>query len=605
MAVTITDNQTQIDDADQTTGWGGGSAATYSGFQREGSNCLGDQVGNGYSDQWHTIASEDFSNRTIFGWCRSGNPHLEASDGFGIILGSNSAVNQYSYTVGGSDNWGHFVSGWGGFRLDTANLPTGLRVLAGSAPTITAITEVGYSMGYNSKANGNADNVFWDQLKYIANGSAALSFSGGTVGTPSVFADITAADIATTAGAAYGIVRELVGAKAYEIFYGCEWGAATGDTYFADADFQLFVNGGGSGDAGMTAGNMDMSLLAGTGTNLFTWDNFVCVGVGTVANWDFSALFETFELTNGSFTDAGTFTLPVTGGTSRKLENISFINCGQVNPSTCTITALTFIGTTDANGALLANKSLDGMSFTSDGTGHAIYITTPGTYTYTNNTFSGYGATTSTDAVIYNNSGGSVTINVNSGDTPTYRDGASADTTIVSGAVTVQAKAALKDGTPVENARVFLKASDGTGPFPFEETVTSITRSTVTATVTHTAHGMATNDKIYLEGITDKTADNWTVKQITVTGANTYTYATTDSGSTSYTGTIKVTFVALSGLTNASGILSLSRVYSTDQPVTGWTRKSTTQPFLQEGVLVGTVDSADGFSGTAVMLADE
>ena len=80
---------------------------------------------------------------------------------------------------------------------------------------------------------------------------------------------------------------------------------------------------------------------------------------------------------------------------------------------------------------------------------------------------------------------------------------------------------------------------------------------------------------------------------------------TDDSGSTSYTGTIISTFVALSGLTAATGLLSLSRVYSSNQPVVGWTRKSTSSPFLQEGVLVGEVDSSLGFSGTAVMLEDE
>jgi len=444
MAITITDNQTPIDDADQTTGWGGGSASTYAGFQREGANCLGDQVGNGYGDQYHTITSEDYSNRTIFGWCRSGNPHSEASDGFGIILGSNTAVNQYAYTVGGSDNWGCFVSGWGGFRLDTASLPSGLRVLAGSAPTLTAITEVGYSMGYNSKANGNADNTFWDQLKYIANGSPALSFSGGTSGTPSVFSDITTADIATTAGAAYGVLRELVGAKAYEIFYGCEWGHATGSTYFNDSDFQLFVNGGGSGDAGMTAGNMDMSLLTGTGTNLFVWDNFVVVGVGTVANWDFSPLFETLELTNGSFTDAGTIDFPVTGGTSRKAEFVTFINCGQVNPNTMTFTDNNFIGTTDANGALLLDtNTIDilRLSYTSDGTGHAVYVTAAGDYNVTDSDFAGFStaspgsnpteSTGSADAVFFNDSGGAVTLNISGGSgSITVRNGAGASTIV-------------------------------------------------------------------------------------------------------------------------------------------------------------------------------
>ena len=116
---------------------------------------------------------------------------------------------------------------------------------------------------------------------------------------------------------------------------------------------------------------------------------------------------------------------------------------------------------------------------------------------------------------------------------------------------------------------------------------------------------MATGDKIVLKGITDKTEDNYRVIDITVTGANSYTFTTTDSGSTSYTGTIKSTFVALNGLTDVNGELSVSRVYSSNQPVTGWTRKATSSPYLQEGVLVGTVGSTTGFNGTAVMLADE
>jgi len=61
----------------------------------------------------------------------------------------------------------------------------------------------------------------------------------------------------------------------------------------------------------------------------------------------------------------------------------------------------------------------------------------------------------------------------------------------------------------------------------------------------------------------------------------------------------------LSGLTNVSGELSTTRDYLSDQPLVGWTRKSTSSPYLQEGVLVGTVDSSTGFAGTAVMLADE
>lgn len=63
--------------------------------------------------------------------------------------------------------------------------------------------------------------------------------------------------------------------------------------------------------------------------------------------------------------------------------------------------------------------------------GHAIEITQPGTYTFSGNTFEGYGADGTIDAMIYNNSGGLVTLNItDGGDTPTVRNGTGASTTI-------------------------------------------------------------------------------------------------------------------------------------------------------------------------------
>ena len=65
------------------------------------------------------------------------------------------------------------------------------------------------------------------------------------------------------------------------------------------------------------------------------------------------------------------------------------------------------------------------------GGGHAIRITTPGTYSFVGNIFTGFGADGSNGAAIYNDSGGLVTINVSGGGTsPTVRNGASATTTI-------------------------------------------------------------------------------------------------------------------------------------------------------------------------------
>lgn len=63
--------------------------------------------------------------------------------------------------------------------------------------------------------------------------------------------------------------------------------------------------------------------------------------------------------------------------------------------------------------------------------GHAIEITAAGTYAFVGNQFTGYGADETSDAAIFNNSGGLVTINISDGgSTPTIFNGLEATTVI-------------------------------------------------------------------------------------------------------------------------------------------------------------------------------
>lgn len=63
--------------------------------------------------------------------------------------------------------------------------------------------------------------------------------------------------------------------------------------------------------------------------------------------------------------------------------------------------------------------------------------------------------------------------------------------------------------------------------------------------------------------------------------------------------------VVLSGLTNASGIIEdAAYVYSSDEAVEGWARKSTSSPLYQQAILTGTITST-GLIITAVMISDE
>lgn len=181
------------------------------------------------------------------------------------------------------------------------------------------------------------------------------------------------------------------------------------------------------------------------------------------------------------------------------------------------------------------------------------------------------------------------------------------DVTIVNNPVTVKVHVDDNTGASLQNANVWLKASDGTGDLPFEQSITSITRSATTATVTFAAaHGLKSNDYLKLAGITDKTEDNNGAFQVTVTSTTVCTYTTTDSGSTNYTGTIVGTGGLLYGLTDINGDISVSRAFALSQPVDGFVRKSTSSPRFKTFSLAGnTVSTSADLTINVRLVPDE
>jgi hypothetical protein len=253
---------------------------------------------------------------------------------------------------------------------------------------------------------------------------------------------------------------------------------------------------------------------------------------------------------------------------------------------------------------------LDNLTITKGSTTHhAIEFgdTVPSSLTLRNCTFSGYSANDNQyDSTFYfADTTGTITLNLVgcSGNVKVKTAGCTVN--VVEDPVTVKVIVKNSAGTVIENARVMVRAKDGTGPFPYQETVT-ISNSGTTATVTHTGHGMATNDIVDIKG-----ASHWQnngIHQITLDGGdptNKYTYTLTSDPGSSPTGTITSTFVALYGLSNALGIVSTSRVYSSNQPVTGWARKSTSTPLYKTGLVDDEVNSSGGLNATAILIADE
>ena len=256
---------------------------------------------------------------------------------------------------------------------------------------------------------------------------------------------------------------------------------------------------------------------------------------------------------------------------------------------------------------------LDGCSFTSGGTGHGIELGTscPTSLTFDDISFTGYGGTSgsnptassgSTDAAVYNNSGKTVTITITgTGNSPSVRNGAGSTTVIVAGAVTASLTVKTIANVAIQDARVLILADTG-GPFPYNVTVT-ISNSGATATVTHTSHGLETNDKVQIKSAS--LAANNGVWTITYINANSYSYTMGSSPGSSPTGTIKATFAVLSGLTDVNGLITMSRVFGSAQPITGRVRKSTSAPLYKTTDISGSVSSSAGYSATVQLLPDE
>lgn len=154
----------------------------------------------------------------------------------------------------------------------------------------------------------------------------------------------------------------------------------------------------------------------------------------------------------------------------------SFYKCKTIKMNGALFSGCNFQNSADLISVNTSNPgNIENCSFTQGASGgHAIEITQPGTFAFVGNTFSGYGLDGTTDAAIYNNSGGHVVLNVSGGgDTPTVRNGAGATTDVVSGAqVSVVGLAAGSQVkvTKVSNGDVLFNGAESGGQVSFSTT---------------------------------------------------------------------------------------------------------------------------------------
>lgn len=510
------DLRTELNDADSTTGWAtdgsGLGLNTTTGQRYEGTGSIEALHSNSDAALYTTSigGTRNLSDSTVYVLSKDNLVAAQANRGLQVVLGD--GTNRIGYAIGGFDAPGLGLQPfYNAYKLDVTQRSSPSFTYAGSEVSLntSAITQVGIGTVHLAKAVGNVPNTFVDRMAFHANGAYGLRINGGTSGTPETMDDVQGDDAAS----GWGMIAQPYPGQ-FAFWAPTEFGepSANADHYFEAVDETWVWLG-----YRIAATHFDFRVIsnsADTGSFVLTRVNIV--GVDTPAGFDMSSsTIDFLKLSACVMSNLGAISFPPRVAGDRFCNDTIFNNCGIVSLSTLDCDRLTFNGTSSLVAALslsTANSSQyqENIIFNSGGSGHAVVITTPGSYDFTNWFFNGYGSTGTTDAAIYNNSGGAVTINVFGGDLPTYRNGAGASTTIVSSVpITVTCIDSITLN-PIQNARIFLETDPGG-----VDIIAPATRTNASGQVVTTFGGTV---PVNVTGFARKGTESPTYKTVPITG---------------------------------------------------------------------------------------
>lgn len=522
----------------------------------------------------------------------------KASGGIRLTMGTSTTAYRQHY-IAGKDTYA-----LGGWKCDPIDPNDGGDLDRGSPGTpdydwfgiVFDVPATGPSKGFPFKI---------DMIRH----GRSVDVTAGDVANPASWDTLTVYADNTTRR--WGIVQGTdTGAEQQGIV---NWGTATTAVYSRDSNRAIVFK-----DTEFTVTDFTQLIFNHASTDL-EWDGMSITALGT-SNRGIITINNNaaVTITNSVIADIDT---TADGGTNSVWDGTkwsgcnaitgaggSFLGCSVLVPTvTANTSGFIYDETVDPDG------ELDDMVF-SMGTNdhHAIEFGTniPSEITLRGLDFTGFNASQDVNASTFHfkDTGGTITVNLvgctsDVALSSSYRtDGATIN--IVEDPVTT--KIVVKDADTnsfIQNARVLGWVTSGVN-FPYQASV-SITGSGTTATVTHTAHGLATGDTIWIEG-TDQ--ENYSgAYDITVTGVNTYTYTTAETVvTTPATGTtITATFCFFNDLTDANGEVSDNRVIGINQPFNYRVRKSTASPLYKQGTGSETSTSSGGISISVNLVSDE
>jgi len=418
MTVAITDNRTEVDQADSLTGWSSpvvGEALnlfTADPNPVEDSGCIGMSVGIQTSDLVFTITSADLTDTLVYVWIlANGTMDTLVNGGIALILGD--GTDEIGYHLAGSDvaAFRHSAGpvGWQCLVLDTSQLPANATALAGVIAnlTLTTITQIGAMYKTLSKALGGSSNCFTDIIRY---GNGGITITAGTSGAPGRFSEIAVEDRSSTTQQAYGIIRELgeglFGVQG-PLLFGTSGGTAA--TFFADTNvvvqfedrnlgtdkYFITIQGNATGSTTFRLG-----LLAGTtgGTDGCT----ITIPVGVGGTFTASDADLQFVLLYGStfsgFSSGMFFSVDATNAPNHEIFACLFTANGQINPGLTQFKNNSIVGAVlvqNLDGAIVfptADADIEDLSFQIGVEGHAIRQEDIGTFAHRDIFYAGYSA---------------------------------------------------------------------------------------------------------------------------------------------------------------------------------------------------------------------
>jgi hypothetical protein len=439
-AITITANNTRIDDAEAVTGYtsigGGPGGAAEASFPYQGSLLFNRKItsssgagfyytptGDGGSAQDMTTTSKSHMMIKLIVTDYGG---LNTTDGLVIRIGD-TTTTYYDLVAAGSAAPVTSMQSYpvqGGFIIVPMNPNVaGYRNATTGTPDLTSVDYIAL-VGKFAASTAKSENVGLDAIDL---GTGLTMVGGEAADTDGVFEDFRLADEGTTANR-WGYVTSANGIL--NVFGRLKFGTASGVCIFDDSN-KTIVFPDGMFDVGFSGLEIDLGAASD-----ISIDSCTFLGRGDTTTVDTRPILTatsstgTFSSTSCTYDNFNEITLSsactITGGviskTKKLYQNGSTLDGVTINA------AVPGVGVAFVESDNPSNIKNSVFNFSE---GHAFEITTAGTYTLDNLKFNGYGSNETTSSAIYNNSGGAVTLNLSGGTSlPTVKNGTSATTTI-------------------------------------------------------------------------------------------------------------------------------------------------------------------------------